>query len=325
MTLLDASVSRSFDAVSGGCHGSGEERVEVLSFRRSRDRVASPPQRQHEARGQLKIILFVLSTVLSGVSATAATRQNPGDPVSSVARLLEQSSIGNTEWETRRDLFAELIGIDPAEYSRTGIAFVRPALDNALSSDTAEVAKARVFALVELLEIENDFVGRNQTLPEDFVNYHGDLIGAVSSANDPRALNALLGAIKSGGMVRDALVGLGPNAVAPTAEMLNSEDVQVRYSAVAVLVDMLSNNDISSDAVAFARIREALMRAATDRNPFVRRNSIPGLVLLGDPESIGLLQEMATSDPFQAEYREGNPFVVRDEAAAALDGLPGRD
>ena len=273
----------------------------------------------------MTIRLFALPFVLLGMSATAAILQVPGDPVPSIARLSEQASIRSTEWERRRDAFAQLIGVDPTEYDRTGVAFVGPALLSALSGDSEEVAEARILALVELLETENDFVGLGQSLSEDYVNYHGDLIGAVSSVNDPRSMNALLGAIKSGGMVRSTIVGMGPNAVAPTAEMLNSEDSQARYSAVAVLVQMLSSDEIASDPVAYTLIRDAIMRAATDEYPFVRRNAIPGLVLLGNPESIRLLREMATSDPFQAEYRAGNPFIVREAAVAALDGLADRN
>src|SRR5207244_6893790 len=53
-------------------------------------------------------------------------------------------------------------------------------------------------ALIALLERENRPDPSKENLSED--TYYGDLIGCVAALKGPRAVNALLGAINTGGM-----------------------------------------------------------------------------------------------------------------------------
>jgi len=271
-----------------------------------------------------------LWTVLFG-AAIPLFCQVQDAPVSS-QKLPSQAEVRSEDWNTRRKAFARVLGVDAESYARGGLAYVAPVLLKTLKREP-ESAEARKTALIELLEIENSLVAekarrrlasgvaelpKEDRLSEEYLNYYGDVIAAVSSLRDPRSLNALLGAITTGGMATRTLVALGKPAVDPVAKQLESPDPLVRSSAAATLGQMLERSaEVSHDAASRSKIKEALMRAASDENPFVRRNAVEGLVRVGDQESIALVEEIARSDPYQAAHKQG-AYLVREAAAKAL-------
>jgi hypothetical protein len=83
--------------------------------------------------------------------------------------------------------------------------------------------------LIGALERENALVAGVTELGEDFSTYYSELIEAVAGMKDPRAANALLGALGTGTMAADGLIALGEAAVDPAIERLrNTESRRVR-------------------------------------------------------------------------------------------------
>jgi hypothetical protein len=154
-----------------------------------------------------------------------------------------------------------------------------------------------------------------QRLSEEYVNYYGDVIAAVSSLRDPRSIDALLGVITTGNMAVDALVSFGSVAVAPVAALLESSDSGVRSAAALTLARMLEHAPNAADQ---RLIRESMTRAAADPDPFVRIRAVQGLAALGGDDSLALVEAIARSDPYQADHREGRPYIVREAATQAL-------
>jgi HEAT repeat protein len=55
-----------------------------------------------------------------------------------------------------------------------------------------------------------------------------------------------------------------------------------------------------------------------DAEPMVRRHAVRGLVALGDQESIELVEEIAATDPYRADFLDGR-YIVREAAREALE------
>ena len=116
-------------------------------------------------------------------------------------------------------------------------------------------------ALAATLDLENRVARKGGSLPEDFTDYYGDLIMAVSSINDPRSVNALAGALGTGNMVTSALVGFGDAAVdAVIRQIEQNTDRTVRQSGCSVLQKMAdpATQPAIKDAVHKQKIQQTL-------------------------------------------------------------------
>jgi len=102
--------------------------------------------------------------------------------------------------------------------------------------------------------------------------YYPDVIGVVTVLKDPRAIDALIGAIETGGMVGTALVELGDAAVDRVIGVLDSGEVVARGAATGILADMLDTKNAHrvTDPGSRRKITEALTRAARDPNQRIR-------------------------------------------------------
>jgi HEAT repeat protein len=225
----------------------------------------------------------------------------------------------NPQWEIRRAAFAKLIGLNPETYVERGVSYIPGLLKSTLSKEP-ENSEARKIELIELLDIENRNVEREDHLSEAYVNYYGDIIAAVSTLSDPRSIDVLVGAISTGNMATQTLISFGNIAVGPVAKKLDSQDARVRAAVSMTLSQMLERSaEISGNPAAKATIKTALVRATKDDDPFVRINALEGLVALGDAESLAIVDRLARDDPYRADYpgKEGK-FLVRDAAGNAL-------
>jgi hypothetical protein len=235
-------------------------------------------------------------------------------------------------WQARRKLFAELLGADPEQYERGGVPFVGPVLDNTLAQNPAEASSTKR-RLIELLELENRVVEQSKTdvikhgdsrgLSEGYVNYYGDLIAAVTRLGDKQSVNALIGAIATGGMVRKALVALGADALEPVADLMQSGDPVIRSSSLIILTDMLEKvPEVSKDPDRRLIVKRTMLQAAVDPDPIVRRRSVEGLLSVGDLEALSMIERLALSDPYRADVpgMEGR-YIVREAAQQALEKL----
>lgn len=142
---------------------------------------------------------------------------------------------------------------------------------------------------------------------------------------DARAVNAMVGAMTTGNAATCGLASFGRVALEPVLVKLNSADRRTRLPAVIVLSEMLDPSNIGkvSDPVSKAKIKEALVKAAANEDPFVRIGAIDGLSRLPDPDVIPLLEKLAQEDPYESSMHGGDKghFPARNEAKRALATL----
>ena len=163
---------------------------------------------------------------------------------------------------------------------------------------------------------------KDEHISEGQSNFYGDVIAAVVTLNDPRSIDALMGSITTGGMATRTLASFGKMAIDPVIKKLDHNDSLSRSAVARTLSQMLENADVSKDPVSKSKIKAALMRAGSDIDFSVRMSAIDGLVLLGDGQSIAIVERMAKADPFRADGIPGleGRYPVRERAAAALKG-----
>lgn len=258
-------------------------------------------------------------------------------PVVSLAQnsleLPSEEQIRGNSWVERMGAFALLIGEDPSRYSSFGIESVKSKLEETLENDPL-TAEQRTLKLIQLLGVENQEVQNkerqrldsglqqlpeNDRLSEGYVNYYGDVVAAVSMLHDPRSIDVLLGAITTGSMATRTLITFGPLIVQPLVELYGtSNSLLEQSSAIRVLSDLLfAYAEVENDQSNRSMIREVLMEAASDDSFILRSNAVVGLVRLGDDASIGLVERIAETDPYRAEFAN-NRYIVREAAKKAL-------
>jgi len=224
------------------------------------------------------ILLIVLCCTLVAASSN-------GHQVSDeITGLLNK--LNNDSPEQRIDAYYRLLEIGN-NGALHGNASMIPAALSRLIAKAPDRADEIKLTLIRLLERENSFIKESEkkfpasgeTLSEAYVNYHGDLIWAVSSLKDNRAVNALMGCLGSGKMAIDGLVALGRAAVDPVAYQLNNKDEIVRHSATMVLALLIEANKtaIQSDLVAMEKIKRALIQSTRDDSHYTRISAIEGL------------------------------------------------
>jgi HEAT repeat protein len=182
-----------------------------------------------------------------------------------------------------------------------GEAFNAADLTSRLLRDRPEERTAVVASLISLLERENVRVRR--PFDERFSNYYGDLIWSVASLRDAGAVQALLGAVETGGLATNGLASLGQAALPATLQALNTTDRGVRNGVLRVLAKMAVPRPQSPlDAESTARIRESLLKGIGDDDPFNRAVSIRGLIHFDDAEVRGAI--LRTTDDASDRVRE---------------------
>src|SRR6266853_4414617 len=137
-----------------------------------------------EIRDRLCVMPFCLLVILLSSRLGSLAGQARGEPV--LVPLPERSQLASPDWTIRRRAFAQLIGVDPERFAKTGIASVALALRDVIGKYPS-FAENRKLALSSLLEIENANVNskrRNQLLKgltdippserfsEEYVNYY---------------------------------------------------------------------------------------------------------------------------------------------------------
>ncbi|OGP23526.1 MAG: hypothetical protein A2038_08090 [Deltaproteobacteria bacterium GWA2_57_13] len=243
--------------------------------------------------------------------------------------MIEQ--LEDPHWRNRSEAFYALLALaGPGLDSRSALT--------SLLKSAPEKSDEIKLALIKLLERENAFLEEyakdyritNVPLGEESGEYYADLIAAVSSLKDIRSLDALLGAIRTGTMVTDALAEFGLAAVDPVIQKLNNREE--RLPAVITLGQMLEprNYPKVSDPASREKIKKALINATSDQSDSVRLLAIEGLAKLGDADVIPFIENAAINDPYdQSEFIRGlggkpdkkNFYPVRERAKELLEKL----
>jgi len=282
------------------------------------------------SRRKLSVSIFFFNMLLSVLSYAQGV--NPLAPEELLRRLEDP------DWQYRSEAFYDCLklggqGLDP------------PGALSKLLEKWPEKSDEIKLTLIRLLEIENEvtrdrvnfileeYRKKGPDMPHPFpdaeerTEYYANLIWAVTSLSDPRSLNALLGAIKTGNMVTSTLAAFGTIALDPVIGKL--QDKEERLAATVVLVQMLEPKNVQkvSDPVSREKIKKVLMNATSDESDSVRRMAIEGLAKLGDTDIIPLIENAAKNDPYdQSEFIRAlggkpdkeNHYPVRERANELL-------
>lgn len=131
-------------------------------------------------------------------------------------------------------------------------------------------------AIIALLEREiahaAERAAADAEVPEKYGEYFSDVVTAVSELHDARSLPALIGVLRTGHMVADAVASFGGQAAPLLAAQLQSGDTIVRFAVMMTVNKMLAPANIANvrDAAARHELRAILLKAATDPDPDVR-------------------------------------------------------
>jgi hypothetical protein len=196
---------------------------------------------------------------------------------------------------------------------------------NLFASLPAREEEIRV-AFVALLEKENN--SAHAGLGEGFYNYWGDLVAGVGALRDRRAIPALVRVIDSGDLATNGLAALANDSAEAVLSRSSDSNPLVRQAVTRTLSQMLDQalgGDLN--AATFTRVKDGLIRAATDDSFWVRASAIPGLSRLPGREVTDALTNLAEHDPYWRPGEPGQPaqyYLVRERAKAALLSRQGR-
>jgi HEAT repeat protein len=231
----------------------------------------------------------------------------PGNSVRAQSLSATLSQLNSNEYETRRAGFYRIRSLANADNpTKAGSGSRAPSIVR-YASIHPEVASA----LITLLERENLPDPAKDSLTEDA--YYGDLIGSVAALKDPRAVNALLGAVQTGRLATNGLASLGQAAVPGLLAKLRSQDHEMQREAAArTLGTIAARPEVS--APDGAAIKAGLLNALSDPSMYVRWSAVDALAPFSGPDVRRAMERIATTDP--AARAGGRAYPVRAAALA---------
>jgi len=259
--------------------------------------------------------VFLLVTLL--IALVGLAREIQGQASDAIDRELDLMRNGS-EAQRIRGFYDLLQPDNRAKPFRASIAF------KALLQRVPGRVNDLETSFIKTLNIENDYVRRanrtNGTLTEEYSNYYGDLISAVSVVRDERSISALVGAIGTGNMATGALASIGSPAVDVVITSLRDPDKRNRQGAAITLGKMIGpESRVREDAPSVRKIKHALETALSDPNANVRISTIDSLALLRDDDVIRDLETISRRDPYKITRGAGQAFYpVREAARKAL-------
>lgn len=180
--------------------------------------------------------------------------------------------------------------------------------------------------LTSLLNTESKVYYTSGSLTEEYSDYVGDLVQAVSFFGDKRSVSVLFAFVSSGNMAANALAALGDPSLALVSHSLvdPTTDPLTRLALYSVLRKMtLKKNPDRFDNVEVSRatIKSALKQGLSETNFFSRIEAVNGLAELGDPDVMPLLQNLYSHDTYSDSPQGVLQYPVREAAQKALDKL----
>lgn len=279
-----------------------------------------------KTRFALALALALAAPALVTYPAYAQTAA-PTPPIQAQIAI-DLASLQDPAWQNRRAAFYDLI-INSYSGPNNGTYIVPIATAALLAANPALVDSIRL-AFIALLSTENMLANSTSVqVPEEYTNYYADVIGAVASLQDPRAVDALLGAIDTGDLATQGLAKLGTAAFGKTVALFSSSsDESLRDSAIIVLSEMVDSLPPSpNDGGMRTAILAVLKRALRDPSPGPRTAALEGLTKIPvDDASVRMVSDLAATDPYEASQAGGNAgvFPVREAAQRALRQLKTR-
>ncbi len=161
-------------------------------------------------------------------------------------------------------------------------------------------------SLIDLLQRENvivaDAVARRASLPKDFdgEGYYGDLSSTVAGLRDPRAIDALVGAMSGNGPIESAVADFGDLAVPLVVREVSSGDRYRRRGAVLTLLTMTTRSGSSLSAASQSSIAHALLQVVQDTTSPDRGPAIEALVPLSNEEIRPVMEAIVAKEPTES-------------------------
>ncbi len=261
-----------------------------------------------------KTRMFLIAASISCLGCFAAER------FASSREEADIAAFASDNWQDRESAFKDLVSVSVSESRPNNFApadsVVYLRKSNASDSDKLTVG------LISLLNVENATVDSGIPLSQDYVDYYGDLIMAVSILEDKRAIPALLGAVKTGGMATDAIARLGDEALNATVDSLGrTKDIEARAGLAGVLQKMAVPGRASSfaDPNSAPTLKSTLLRLSQDNeDPVVRRQALFGLGRYSDSDAQAVLKRLAESDNYSLSISGKTVFPLRIAAQKAI-------
>jgi hypothetical protein len=273
--------------------------------------------------------LRLLSMLILAVELSAHAQQGLPSAGKSLPDILTEMK--SDDMHTKVVAFNELVAHANSEVGSPPGATQSARLSDVLNKFLArhpDQADAIKIGLIQLLSTENYYFVESKNPPEDHheeddvSEHYAELIDAVSSLHDERAIPALTGAITTGGMAQRGLLEYGDKALVPVVEKLKSPDALVRASALGMAIALLQKHD---DAASHTRIRELLRSSLGDSGSVVRRKAVWEIDCLDDRQDfVPILEKIAKTDPLKLPGKaddggDGDDFYpVRFDARRVL-------
>lgn len=269
------------------------------------------------------VLTSILALAMSGiVSAQAAPSGNSG--LSSILARMRDRDL-HARITAFNDLMTYVSSEWPHGAQRRGPS---DTLNNFLARHPDKADQVKL-SLIHLLGEENhSFIETKSPPPtdlheeDDVGEYYAELVDAVSSLNDERAVPALVGAMTTRGMAQLGILKYGDKALEPVLEQLKSSEALVRASALGMATAILEEkNDPTAHALVLSLLRSSLK----DPGPVVRRHAVRQIDCLADRQNfVPVLEEIAKTDPDKLPGRAddggdgGQFYPVRADARRAL-------
>ena len=231
------------------------------------------------------------------------------------------AGLHSPDWQQRQKSFNALVDLGMG--GKTSITAPRDGT-RTLVDRYPELRDLISTALIALLQTEDNLVAASTPLTPDHRNFYSDVVMAVSVLHDPRSAQALLGAVDTGNMAVAAAAGLGNATLKPALAMLkaatNRDD---KLDMMVVLMQMAQPHNFAKlqGVDAKKQLKQALVQAASDKEPLVRRAGIEGLMALGDRDTIPFLQHIADTDPETTGKPGAYQYPIREYAKQAIETI----
>jgi len=264
-------------------------------------------------RSTLRIAVNAVGFAAIAYGAVMGHAQQVAPPL---ARSLSEALRGmqSKDLSTWERAFDDLMGLMSEEQHRASASAPADALANFFAQHPDQADRIKL-ALIQLLKSANDlfiFTKDPETKPytENDTEHYANLITAVASLQDERAIPALAGAITTGGIATRGLLKYGDKALGPVLEQLNNPNALVRSSALAVSVTLLRRK---GDPTSQKRAADLVRSALTDSSSVVRRQAVREISCLDNrQEFLPILEQISKTDP---EKRPGKALDGGDADA----------
>jgi len=273
----------------------------------------------HEVRSSsqpLLLLAFMLPISTGTLFSAAPDQVSPREQIK-----LYCAGFHSPDWQERQKNFNAMVDLGMG--GKTSLTAPRDGT-RILVDRYPELRDLISTSLIGLLQTEDNLVAANTPLTPDHRNFYSDVVMAVSILHDPRSAKALLGAVDTGNMAVAAAAGLGDATLKPALVMLasatNRDD---KLDMMVVLMQMAQPHNFAklSSLDLKKQLKQALIQAASDKEPLVRRSGIEGLMALGDRDTIPFLQHIADTDPETTGKPGALQYPIREYAKQAIETI----